>query len=158
MWTRAIAPPRRSPSRRPCRGVDPRSRPACALAVAAALEGGDPLAAALAAGDTPTPGMVAASGDIEGISVRAAGIWLALILVGVIATVVLGAKTNVLRQTPFEKPPTILEERARSLIRSFGYAEPPADSAYGFRIDTDYAIYAERLGNTAAYQIGRAHV
>jgi hypothetical protein len=135
-----------------CLDVDPRNRPASALAVAAALPGGDPLAAALAAGDTPTPGMVAASGDIEGISARAAGIWLALILVGVIATVVLGAKTDVLRQTPFEKPPTILEERARSLIRSFGYAEPPADSAYGFRIDTDYAIYAERLGNTAAYR------
>ena len=103
-----------------CLDVDPRNRPASALAVAAALPGGDPLAAALAAGDTPTPGMVAASGDIEGISARAAGIWLALILVGVIATVVLGARTNVFRQTPFEKPPTILEERARNLIRSFG--------------------------------------
>src|ERR1039458_9035325 len=100
--------------------------------------------------------MVAASGDIEGISARAAGIWLALILVGVIATVVLGAKTDVLRQTPFEKPPTILEERARSLIGSLGYGEPPADSAYGFRIDTDYAIYAERLGNTAAYRDRRS--
>ena len=135
-----------------CLDVDPRNRPASALAVAAALPGGDPLAAALAAGDTPTPGMVAASGDTEGISVRAAGIWLALILLGVIATVVLGARANVFRQTPFEKPPTILEERARNLIRSFGYAEPPADGAYGFRIDTDYAIYAERPGNTAAYR------
>ncbi|HLY17196.1 MAG TPA: serine/threonine-protein kinase [Bryobacteraceae bacterium] len=135
-----------------CLDVDPRNRPPSALAVAAALPGGDPLAAALAAGDTPTPGMVAASGDTEGISVRAAGVWLALILLGVMATVVLGARTNVFRQTPFEKPPAILEERARNLIRSFGYAEPPADSAYGFRIDTDYTIYAERLGNTAAYR------
>ena len=80
-----------------CLDVDPRNRPASALAVAAALPGGDPLAAALAAGDTPTPGMVAASGDTQGISVRAAGIWLALILVGLVAAVVLGAKTNVLR-------------------------------------------------------------
>jgi len=132
--------------------VDPRNRPASALAVAAALPGGDPLAAALAAGDTPTPAMVAASGDTEGISVRAARIWLALILVGLIATVVLGAKTNVLRQTPFEKSPTVLEERARNLIQSFGYAEPPADGAYGFRVDAEYALYAERQGNTAAYR------
>jgi hypothetical protein len=135
-----------------CLDVDARNRPASALAVAAALPGGDPLAAALAAGDTPTPGMVAASGDTGGISVRAAGIWLALILMGVMAMVLVGTKTNVLRQTPFEKPPAILEERARNLIRSFGYAEPPADGAYGFHIDTDYGNYAERLGNAAAYR------
>ena len=55
-----------------CLDVDPQNRPASALAVAAALPGGDPLAAALAAGDTPTPAMVAASGDTEGVSVRAA--------------------------------------------------------------------------------------
>jgi len=36
-----------------CMAEDPRGRPASALAVAAALPGGDPLAAALAAGDTP---------------------------------------------------------------------------------------------------------
>ena len=37
-------------------------RPVSALAVAAALPGGDPLAAALAAGETPSPDMVAAAG------------------------------------------------------------------------------------------------
>jgi len=131
-----------------CLEVDPRNRPASALAVAAALPGGDPLAAALAAGDTPTPGMVAASGDTEGISVRAAGIWLALILVGLVAAVLLGAKVNVLRQTPFEKPPAALEERARNLIQSFGYAEPPADRAYGFLLDSDYQQYGQK--NSAA--------
>jgi hypothetical protein len=85
-------------------------------------------------------------------SVRAAGIWLALILVGLVATVVLGAKTSVLRMTPFEKPPAALEERARNLIQSFGYAEPPSDRAYGFLVDTDYQNYAERQGNPAAYR------
>ena len=34
--------------------------------MAAALPGGDPLAAALAAGETPSPEMVAAAGTIEG--------------------------------------------------------------------------------------------
>ena len=133
-----------------CLNVDPRNRPASALAVAAALPGGDPLAAALAAGDTPTPGMVAASGDTEGFSVRAAVIWLALILVGLVATVVLGAKVNVLRQTPFENSPDVLAKKARDLIQSFGYAAPPADRAYGFRIDLDYGKYAERRENVAA--------
>ncbi len=133
-----------------CLDADPRNRPASALAVAAALPGGDPLAAALAAGDTPTPGMVAASGDTEGISVRAAVIWLAVILVGLVAAVVLGAKSYVLRQTPFENSPDVLAKKARDLIQSFGYAEPPADRDYGFRVDTDYQNFAERQGNPTA--------
>ena len=39
------------------------ARPATVLSVAAALPGGDPLAAALAAGETPSPQLVAASGE-----------------------------------------------------------------------------------------------
>src|SRR5246500_5290454 len=49
-----------------CLETEPSSRPANALAVSAALPGGDPLAAALAAGETPSPQMVAASGESEG--------------------------------------------------------------------------------------------
>ena len=45
-----------------CLEGDPARRPASALAVAASLPGGDPLAAALAAGETPSPEMVAAAG------------------------------------------------------------------------------------------------
>src|SRR5690606_31848926 len=41
----------------------PVSRPASALSVSAPLPGGDPLAAALAAGETPSPEMVAAAGE-----------------------------------------------------------------------------------------------
>jgi serine/threonine protein kinase len=44
-----------------CLQPDPRLRPGSALAVAAALPGGDPLAAALAAGETPPPELVAAA-------------------------------------------------------------------------------------------------
>jgi len=44
-----------------CLERDPAKRPASALQVAAALPGGDPLAAALAAGETPSPEMVAAA-------------------------------------------------------------------------------------------------
>jgi serine/threonine protein kinase len=135
-----------------CLEPEPRNRPASALAIAAALPGGDPLAAALAAGETPTPGMVAASGDTEGISVRAAAIWLALTMVGLVAAVVLGAKTNVLQKTPFENSPDVLSKKARDLIQSFGYTEAPADRAYGFLVDTDYQNYAEHQENTAAYR------
>jgi serine/threonine-protein kinase len=46
-----------------CLEVDPRDRPTSAIAVAAALPGGDPLAMALAAGETPSPEMVAQAGE-----------------------------------------------------------------------------------------------
>src|SRR5215471_17760391 len=65
-----------------CLESDPDKRPASALQVAAALPGGDPLAAALAAVETPSPQMVAAAGSTEGIKP-----WLGLTLV---ATVLLG--------------------------------------------------------------------
>jgi len=133
-----------------CLDVDPRNRPASALQVAAALPGGDPLAAALAAGDTPTPGMVAASGDTEGIPVRTAGICLVWILVGLVATVILNAKANVLRQTPFPHSPEILAQKAREMLQSFGYAGPPADRAYEFSYDTAYRTYAEKQQTAAS--------
>src|SRR5258707_2661973 len=41
-----------------CLELEPTARPATALAVAAAMPGGDPLAAALAAGETPSPQLV----------------------------------------------------------------------------------------------------
>ena len=135
-----------------CLDVEPRNRPPSALAVAAALPGGDPLAAALAAGETPTPGMVAASGDTQGISVRAACIWLALILVGLVGALVVGARTSVFAKTPFENSPDVLTRKARDLIQSFGYSVPPADRAYGFVLDTDYQNYAERQEKPAAYR------
>src|SRR5262249_48107334 len=50
-----------------CIEKDPALRPGSALGVMALLPGGDPLAAALAAGITPSPEMVAAAGEYEGL-------------------------------------------------------------------------------------------
>ena len=55
-----------------CLDPDPAKRPSSALGVSAALPGGDPLAAALAAGETPSPEMVAAAGEGAGLSRRIA--------------------------------------------------------------------------------------
>src|SRR5271165_1373745 len=74
-----------------CLETEPSARPATVLSVAAALPGGDPLAAALAAGETPSPQMVAASGETAGLRPRAAvaclaGVLLTLGLVVYLAT------------------------------------------------------------------------
>ena len=64
-----------------CLQKDPAKRPSSVRQVAAAFPGGDPLAAALAAGETPSPEMVAASGETEGL--RPVVAW--VLLAGVIA-------------------------------------------------------------------------
>lgn len=65
---------------RRCLEREPQNRPASARAIAAGLPGGDPLEAALAAGETPSPEMVAASGDSGQLSLKWAGILLAVAL------------------------------------------------------------------------------
>jgi serine/threonine protein kinase len=50
-----------------CIEKDPRQRPASVAQVAAMFPGGDPLSAAIAAGETPSPEMVAAAGSAEGL-------------------------------------------------------------------------------------------
>ena len=118
-----------------CLEHDPDRRPSSAIAVAAALPGGDPLAAALAAGETPSPEMVAAAAETDRLSMRAIGICLVTIAVGLIGAAVLGRHINPLEQTPSDQPPAALEQKARELVRSFGYEEPPVDRAYGLYYD-----------------------
>ncbi len=60
-----------------CLATGPGDRPETPLAVAMALPGGDPLAAPLAAGETPSPEMVAAAGAEAGIGARGAVLCLA---------------------------------------------------------------------------------
>jgi hypothetical protein len=78
---------------RRCLEKDPNQRPTSALQVAAALPGGDPLVAALAAGETPSPEMVAASGGVGAVSpnvglalLGTVVLGLAFVLVGLVLT------------------------------------------------------------------------
>lgn len=135
-----------------CLERDPARRPASAISVAAALPGGDPLAAALAAGETPSPEMVAAAGDADSISLRLAAICLALIVVGLGGAALLGGRTSVLQQTPFERAPAALEQRARDVIQSLGYTDPPTDRGYGLVYDTEFRQYGERQEKPATYR------
>jgi hypothetical protein len=124
-----------------CLEKDPAKRPASAVQVAAALPGGDPLAAALAAGETPSPEMVAASGKTEGISPAMAWTALAGIFVFVTAGILLSAQAKLYRRVPLEKPPEELAGQAREILKSFGYAEPPLDTAMGFSEGREFLRY-----------------
>jgi predicted Ser/Thr protein kinase len=110
-----------------CLQPNPDGRPANALAVAAALPGGDPLAAALAAGETPSPELVAASGKIEGFAPRYAIPCVAFVLLALIAFPFLMKPLSMLAITPMELPPAVLEQKAREIAASFGYTAKPVD-------------------------------
>jgi serine/threonine-protein kinase len=127
-----------------CLDTDPRNRPASALAVAAALPGGDPLAAALAAGETPSPQMVAASGETAGLPLRIAVPCLAAVLVALAFILLAGAHVNGMQYLNLEKPPEVLREKARDFIRSVGYTAPPVDQAHGFSYEDDFQRFVEK--------------
>ncbi len=96
-------------------------RPASALAVAAALPGGDPLAAALAAGETPSPAMVAAAGSREALSARATVAAAAWIVLSLVVIVLLYQRVILLNRVPLPKPPAALEDRAQEALASLGF-------------------------------------
>jgi serine/threonine-protein kinase len=131
-----------------CLEKDPRQRPASALAVAAALPGGDPLAAALAAGETPSPELVAAAGETEGFEPRVAVAWLASVLIGLVAVCALSDKVYMTGVVPLPNPPEVLAAKAHELAQQFGYTAPPLDSASGFFQDDDYLRYIEEHDKT----------
>ncbi|HMA17143.1 MAG TPA: serine/threonine-protein kinase, partial [Thermoanaerobaculia bacterium] len=124
-----------------CLEKDPRLRPKSALQVASALPGGDPLAAALAAGETPSPEMVAAAGE-EGALAPAVAWSLLAGIVAVVAIVVgVSRYSTDLALGPTGRSPDSLADRARDLVRQFGYEERPADSAWWFSREYDYLRY-----------------
>ena len=127
-----------------CLEKNPAKRPASALQVAAALPGGDPLAAALAAGETPSPELVAASGEKEGLRPAIAWTCLLLIVLGLVATVILAQRTQLLNLIPLPSSPEVLAAKARDMARDFGYTATPADTAYSFTSLPGYLDYIEK--------------
>jgi serine/threonine-protein kinase len=116
-----------------CLSPDPRNRPSSALAVSAALPGGDPLAAALAAGETPSPEMVAASGEKIGLKPAVAVTCLATAIIGVTLFTAIHQSVNLLAKIPFDNPPEVLAGKALEIVQKLGYTDHPGATAYGFQ-------------------------
>jgi serine/threonine-protein kinase len=124
-----------------CLEADPAKRPAGALAVAAALPGGDPLAEALAAGQTPSPQLVAAAGETTGLSPRLAMVSLAAVILGLAAVFFIGLKVSGLQLMNGVLPPEVLDHKARETLEKLGYSASAADRAAMYGYDTDFTDY-----------------
>jgi serine/threonine-protein kinase len=127
-----------------CLERDPDRRPASALVVAAALPGGDPLAAALAAGETPSPEVLAAAGESEALGVARGLVLVAAILAGLMAFVATSQRTSLVGRTPLDDPPAVLVDRAENIITALGYSDRPGDVAFGFMPFSDYLQWLRR--------------
>lgn len=120
-----------------CLEKDPEERPKNALQVALMLPGGNPLEAAIAAGETPSPAMVAAAPKKGTLSLRTAGLVLAAILLALTFNAFFEYKYWVIPTE--EKSGELLVARSRTIAANLGYPEKPADVKYGFALDVVFA-------------------
>jgi serine/threonine-protein kinase len=131
-----------------CLEKDPTRRPRSALQLAASLPGGDPMAAALAAGETPSPQMVADSGGEGALSPRAAWGWLAGFAALLAGLLIIAPAACDLGLAPLASGREVLEARARDILAQIGYSAPPRDHASW--LDRDYAPMLWRSRNESS--------
>ncbi len=129
-----------------CIEKDASQRPSSASQVAAAIPGGDPLAAALAAGETPSPEMVAAAGQRGGIEPMVVRRLLLGLAAALALSLFLTPRANIASFVGLEKSPEVLRERAREILRLSGLTEKPVDFAETFRTNHDFLNWAAAHG------------
>ena len=110
--------------------------------MAAALPGGDPLAAALAAGETPSPEMVAAAGTSSALAALPAIAALVVTLVCLLAIAAMADRQSLTSLVPTGKAPAVLIDRAAEITRGLGYTQEASDYAFGFTSAGDYLTYS----------------
>lgn len=113
---------------RQCLDPDPARRPASALAVSAALPGGDPLAAALAAGETPSPEMVASAGVSQGLPLLYSIPCLLVVVFCLFGSTLVRERSTAMLRADLEQSPEMLAGRSREIAALLGYPKKPADS------------------------------
>ena len=121
---------------RRCVSPDANERPASAQFVLASLPGGDPLAAALAAGETPSPELVAAAENTSSLSIAKAWTLFLAVPLFVFAAAALLGLTSMHRVIKGIRSPDTLSERAADIAASAGYT---ANADRGSFFVFDYA-------------------
>jgi serine/threonine-protein kinase len=127
-----------------CLEEDPRARPPSARAVLALLPGADPLEAAVAAGETPSPELVAAAGKIGDVTPAVAWASLAIVVGGFVLSAYLADRTGLLQSALLPKPPEVLVERARDVLARLGAGDAAVDSAFSFDWDQAHIDHVAR--------------
>ena len=128
-----------------CLEPNPQRRPQSALELAAALpSSGDALAEALAAGETPSPATVAASGAREALRPQIGIALLACIAASLTAVCFLTPRIQLVGRLPLEYPPQVLAAKARDIAQSLGFSQPPRDFDSGFAYDERQMQYLRR--------------
>ncbi len=125
---------------RRCLAPDPHDRPRSTYAVLAEIPGGDALAAAVAAGQTPSPEMVAAAAE-EPADRRSIVALLAAAVIGLAVVFLLADSTLFLAQAGLKKPPAVLVDRAEELLKQLSHEAPQPGSASGLAVDQGYLDY-----------------
>ncbi|HEX4826233.1 MAG TPA: serine/threonine-protein kinase [Candidatus Polarisedimenticolaceae bacterium] len=125
-----------------CLEKDPARRPASATHLAAMLPGGDPLAAALAAGETPSPELVAAAGEEGTLSLPRATAWLVVALASIAISVVAISRYAPLNLIAAPKSPEVLEDGIGQILKTLGFESRPVMTWWGTHWDADAAAKA----------------
>jgi serine/threonine-protein kinase len=134
-----------------CLERDPARRPQSAYAVFGALPGGDPLAAAVAAGETPSPELVANAG-IEG-SVRP--LWAGLAVLAAVAGLLvtsIGARPLL---SDLRRSADSWKVRAEELLTEVTGKTPPRFSTQGFRYAPAGKDSSEQADSTRAARLAK---
>jgi len=140
-----------------CLEPKPENRPRSALQVAAALPGGDPLAAALAAGETPSPEMVAAAGGEGALQPRVAWSLLLASLVVLAVLLMLARYSTDEGLAPPRKDLSSLQARAEEIVERAGYTGAVADRASWFDRNYDFLLYRAKHLPTSSGRRSLAH-
>ena len=126
-------PPALEPLIARCLRKEPDQRPKSAREVAAALPGGDPLMAALEAGETPSPEMVAAAGDRTQVDRRLAVFALVGVLICLLAIARLSDSVSAVGRSHLVHEPAVLRNDIRKMLTDeFGYDVSDSVSVDGF--------------------------
>lgn len=123
-----------------CLGRDPANRPRSVYEVLAGLPGGGPLAAALAAGETPSPKLVADAEVADGqLRPWVALALIAIVVAGVLVTGWLGGLITLAPRTGMrDAEPALMRHKAREVLATLGHDETPGDWAVRYIGNHDY--------------------
>ena len=106
------------------------------------LPGGNPLEAALAAGETPSPEMVAAAPKKGALKPVVAVACLAAVVALFAFIVFFSGKVKLTEWVPLDKPPEVMAERANQIVNKLGYTDAPTHTVYTYDADFNYLNYA----------------